>query len=65
LTHGLGFNPMARVRSKYGVFSYGVFQHEGTRYITGDQWIYKGYNRLENKVFQEIEDGIEKGLKKL
>ena len=70
LEHGLGFNPKTKVRSKYGFFSYGVFQHEGTKRgdkvaIKGDQWIFRGFDQNEKKVEKEFNDAIKEGLKEI
>ena len=65
LEHGLGFNPKTKVRSKYGFFSYGVFQHEGTKYIKGDQWIFRGFDQNEKRIEKEFNDAFKEGLKEI
>ena len=65
LEHGLGFNPKTRVQSKYGFFSYGVFQHEGTKYMDGDKWIYRSFDRNLNNIEKEFNEAISKGIDKI
>lgn len=64
MEHGLGFNPKAQVKSKYGFFSYGVFQHEGTKYISGNQWIFNGAEQNLTKVLKIYEDNFKRVINK-
>ncbi len=75
LEHGLGFNPKTFIKRKgiggffKGLFSkgtsYGVFLHEGTKYIDGDQWIYKSFDKNLDKIEKEFNEAISKGIDKI